>query len=81
MECISESLCIEETPLPLKVARLYLVNDILQNCSAHIPNASFFRRGQVHVCSGGVCMGCVGVGWGCRCVGGVKGKEVLNRVP
>ena len=55
VECISESLCIEETPLPLKVARLYLVNDILQNCIAHVPNASFYRRGQVlaflaHVC-------------------------------
>lgn len=45
VECISESLCIEETPLPLKVARLFLVNDILQNCIAHVPNASFFRRG------------------------------------
>ena len=45
VECVTESLCIEETLLPMKLARLYLVNDILQNCSAKVPNASNFRRG------------------------------------
>jgi len=45
VECVTESLCIEETPLPMKLARIYLVNDILQNCSAKVPNASNFRRG------------------------------------
>jgi len=45
VECVTESLCIEETPLPMKLARIYLVNDILQNCSTKVPNASNFRRG------------------------------------
>ncbi|KAK2573566.1 U2 snRNP-associated SURP motif-containing protein [Acropora cervicornis] len=33
VECIAESLSILETPLQVKVARLYLVSDILHNCS------------------------------------------------
>ena len=49
MDCICESLCISETPLPVKVARLYLMSDILQNCSAHVSNVSYFRRGLVDV--------------------------------
>lgn len=42
-ECVCESLSISETPLPLKIARLYLMNDILQNSSARITNASRYR--------------------------------------
>eukprot|EP00117_Sycon_ciliatum_P015546 scpid41385/ scgid15341/ U2 snRNP-associated SURP motif-containing protein; 140 kDa Ser/Arg-rich domain protein; U2-associated protein SR140 len=45
VECITESLSILETPIPLKAARLYLVSDILYNCSAGVPHASHFRRG------------------------------------
>ncbi|XP_014681632.1 PREDICTED: U2 snRNP-associated SURP motif-containing protein-like [Priapulus caudatus] len=44
VECIAESLSILQTPLPKKIARLYLVSDILYNSSAKIPNASFYRR-------------------------------------
>ena len=50
VECVTESLCIEETPLPMMLARIYLVNDILQNCSAKVPNASNFRSTQSTQC-------------------------------
>nr|CAB3267411.1 U2 snRNP-associated SURP motif-containing protein-like [Phallusia mammillata] len=44
VECISESLSILETPLTKKIARLYLISDILHNSSAKVANASFFRK-------------------------------------
>jgi len=44
VECIAESLSILQTPLPKKIARLFLVSDILYNSSAKVPNASFFRK-------------------------------------
>ena len=44
VECIAESLSIIETPMPKKIARLFLVSDLLHNSSARIPHASFFRR-------------------------------------
>jgi len=44
VECISESLSMVHTPLPKKIARLYLVSDILFNSSAKVSNASFFRK-------------------------------------
>ncbi|XP_048744647.2 U2 snRNP-associated SURP motif-containing protein-like isoform X2 [Ostrea edulis] len=44
VECITESLSILQTPIPKKIARLFLVSDILFNSSAKVPNASFFRR-------------------------------------
>lgn len=44
VECIGEALSILQTPLPKKIARLYLVSDILYNSSAKVPNASFFRK-------------------------------------
>ena len=44
VECIAESLSILQTPLTKKVARLYLISDILHNCSVKgVPNVSFFR--------------------------------------
>eukprot|EP00041_Stephanoeca_diplocostata_P038659 m.1539927 g.1539927 ORF g.1539927 m.1539927 type:complete len:1512 (-) comp25247_c1_seq2:64-4599(-) len=45
VDCISESLQILETPIHTKVARLFLVSDILHNCSASVKNASFYRSG------------------------------------
>ena len=45
VECVTKSLCIEETPLPMNLSRIYRVN-----CSAKVPNASNFRRGWVCVC-------------------------------
>ncbi|KAJ7390317.1 U2 snRNP-associated SURP domain-containing protein [Desmophyllum pertusum] len=45
VECIAESLTILETPLLVKVARLYLVSDILHNCSVKVPNVSYYRKG------------------------------------
>jgi len=44
VECITESMSILETPLTKKIARLYLVSDILFNSSAKVANASFFRK-------------------------------------
>lgn len=43
--CITESLTLDETPLHRKVARLYLVSDILHNCTAKVANVSHFRQG------------------------------------
>ncbi|XP_064456681.1 U2 snRNP-associated SURP motif-containing protein-like isoform X2 [Ornithodoros turicata] len=45
VDCIGESLSIAQTPLHKKVARLYLISDILHNCSVRVANASFFRKG------------------------------------
>ena len=45
VSCISESLCLYETPPHRKIARLYLVSDILHNCTAKVANVSYFRKG------------------------------------
>ena len=46
VDCITESLSILQTPLTKKVARLYLISDILHNCSVKgVPNVSFYRLG------------------------------------
>lgn len=44
VDCIAESLSILQTPIPKKIARLFLISDILHNCSARVSHASFFRR-------------------------------------
>lgn len=44
VDCITESLSIPETPIPKKIARLFLVSDILYNTSSRVSNASFFRK-------------------------------------
>ncbi|KAK7057008.1 U2 snRNP-associated SURP domain-containing protein [Halocaridina rubra] len=44
-QCITEALTNTETALPKKIARLYLVSDILHNCSVKVSNASFYRKG------------------------------------
>ncbi|KAK6638254.1 hypothetical protein RUM44_008683 [Polyplax serrata] len=44
-DCIAESLGILHTPIHKKIARLYLISDILHNCGVKITNASYFRRG------------------------------------
>jgi len=41
---IAESLTLPETAIQLKVARLYLVSDILHNSSAPVPKASQYRK-------------------------------------
>jgi U2-associated protein SR140 len=43
-ECIAESLANAETAIHKKVARIYLVSDILHNCTVKVQNASFFRK-------------------------------------
>ncbi|XP_028967604.1 U2 snRNP-associated SURP motif-containing protein [Galendromus occidentalis] len=43
VDLLVDSLDIIETPLYKKIARFYLVSDILYNCTARLPNASFFR--------------------------------------
>ncbi|GJQ12866.1 hypothetical protein GpartN1_g4657.t1 [Galdieria partita] len=40
---IAESLTLDETPIPIKIARLYLISDILHNSVAPVHNASAFR--------------------------------------
>uniref|UniRef100_H3AIU2 Zgc:163098 n=1 Tax=Latimeria chalumnae TaxID=7897 RepID=H3AIU2_LATCH len=44
VECITESLSILQTPLQKKIARLYLVSDILHNSCAKVANASYYRK-------------------------------------
>jgi len=44
VEVISDSLCIPDTPLRKKIARLFIVNDILYNSSVKLPNVSYFRK-------------------------------------
>jgi U2-associated protein SR140 len=41
--CVADSLTLDETPLAKKVARLYVVSDLLYNSSAPVANASSFR--------------------------------------
>lgn len=43
-ECITESLSNETTTLTKKIARLYLVSDILHNCGVKVNKASFYRK-------------------------------------
>ncbi|CAG8505458.1 6856_t:CDS:10, partial [Cetraspora pellucida] len=43
VDIICKTLVIKETPIPTKVARLYLVSDILHNSSVSVPNAWKFR--------------------------------------
>ncbi|GAB0097515.1 U2 snRNP-associated SURP motif-containing protein [Sergentomyia squamirostris] len=43
-ECIAESMASVETLVHKKIARLYLISDILHNCSVKVQNASFFRK-------------------------------------
>jgi U2-associated protein SR140 len=45
VECIAESLSILGTPIGTKIARLFLVSDILHNCSgSKVRNASYYRN-------------------------------------
>lgn len=43
-ECIAECLMNSETAIHKKIARIYLVSDILHNCTVKVQNASFFRK-------------------------------------
>ncbi|XP_055606151.1 U2 snRNP-associated SURP motif-containing protein [Uranotaenia lowii] len=43
-DCIAESLSSNDTMVKKKVARIYLISDILHNCSVKVQNASFFRK-------------------------------------
>lgn len=45
VKCIVESLSLIETPLHKKIARLYLISDVLHNCTVKVSNASFYRKG------------------------------------
>lgn len=44
VEILSDSLTLSETPVPLKIARLFLASDILHNTSSGVRNASRYRR-------------------------------------
>ncbi|XP_039287780.1 U2 snRNP-associated SURP motif-containing protein [Nilaparvata lugens] len=44
-DCILESLSNPSTAIYKKIARLYLISDILHNCGVKISNASYYRRG------------------------------------
>lgn len=43
-ECILEALSNENTLITKKIARLYLISDILHNCGVKVNKASFYRR-------------------------------------
>ncbi|XP_053963349.1 U2 snRNP-associated SURP motif-containing protein [Anastrepha ludens] len=43
-ECIAESLSNPDTLASKKIARLYLISDLLHNCTVKVSNASFFRK-------------------------------------
>uniref|UniRef100_A0A6B2EDE7 Putative splicing regulator n=1 Tax=Phlebotomus kandelakii TaxID=1109342 RepID=A0A6B2EDE7_9DIPT len=43
-ECIAEAMSNPDTLMHKKIARLYLISDILHNCSVKVQNASFFRK-------------------------------------
>ncbi|BEJ14757.1 hypothetical protein CspHIS471_0405240 [Cutaneotrichosporon sp. HIS471] len=43
-QIICRSLCVEETPIPRKIARLHLVSDILHNSSSTLPNVWRYRQ-------------------------------------
>mmetsp|Transcript_16329 Transcript_16329/g.48953 ORF Transcript_16329/g.48953 Transcript_16329/m.48953 type:complete len:1001 (+) Transcript_16329:302-3304(+) len=43
VDILTESLTLNETPIPTKVARLFLVSDILHNSQAQVRNASRYR--------------------------------------
>ena len=45
IDCIYESLCSLDSPFQRKIAQLFLVSDVLHNCSAAVTNASFYRKG------------------------------------
>lgn len=42
-ECIEESMSNPATAISKKIARLYLMSDILHNCTVKVSNASFYR--------------------------------------
>ncbi|KYB29903.1 U2 snRNP-associated SURP motif-containing protein-like Protein [Tribolium castaneum] len=44
VECITESLSNSSTLITKKIARLYLVSDILHNCGVKVNNASYYRK-------------------------------------
>lgn len=43
-ECIAESLANSSTLASKRIARLYLISDVLHNCTVKVSNASFFRK-------------------------------------
>lgn len=43
-ECIADSLANPTTLASKRIARLYLISDILHNCTVKVSNASFFRK-------------------------------------
>lgn len=43
-ECVAESLTTADAPIHKKIGRLYLVSDILHNCTAEVANASLYRK-------------------------------------
>ncbi|KAI9008956.1 hypothetical protein CLU79DRAFT_775369 [Phycomyces nitens] len=44
VEIVCKALVIPETPISTKLARLFLVSDILHNSSVHVPNAWKYRQ-------------------------------------
>lgn len=44
-QCLCEALINPSTAITKKMARLYLVSDILHNCTVKVSNASFYRKG------------------------------------
>jgi hypothetical protein len=43
VQVLTEALTLDETPIPIKIARLFLVSDILHNSTAAVRNAHAYR--------------------------------------
>ena len=43
VEILTDALTLSETPIPTKVARLFLTSDVLHNSTAPVRNASRYR--------------------------------------
>lgn len=43
-DCIQESLSVSTTMMAKKIARFYLISDILHNCGVSVNNASYYRK-------------------------------------
>lgn len=54
VDILSESLSLAETAVPLKIARLFLLSDLLHNATAPVRNASRYRAKLQVGCSSGV---------------------------
>lgn len=68
VEILGDALCLAETPIPLKLARLFLLSDILHNTASGARGASRYRRcgarrGDCGACGAGCSQGSEPARW------------------